>query len=235
MNSTFEEETVAGRLLESVCRLPNTSAPVDEFSSTIGAVGRFWKPGERGHEHTEPMPVSAGLASALISTVNALEDRKRYRFRDTMTLYLWSGVDLDSMSIPFRDCFLGPRFLTLFSAEFSQARLEVNSYIEFSRNWDGSDGLPASQRALDESLNLLSKLERLGVVEPKTMLENDGEIGLYWRTDSCYLEIGVIGDGDWGAYGINRSTKDELMIDYYPTDERLPESLVKFLQGVNLL
>ena len=118
---------------------------------------------------------------------------------------------------------------------FSQARLEVNSYIEFSRGWDGSDGLPPSQVALDESLNLLSKLEWIGVVEPKTMLENDGEIGLYWRTDRCYLEIGVIGDGDWGAYGINRSTKNELMIDHYPTDKKLPESLVKFLQGVNLL
>lgn len=231
MNSTFGEGTVAGRHLESVCRLPNTSAPVDEFSSTIGAVGRFWKLAERDHEYTEPMPVSAGL----ISTDNALESRKLYRFRDMLTPYLWDGVDLDSMSLPFRDCFLGPRFLTFSSAEFSQARLEVNSYIEFSRGWDGSDGLPPSQGALDESLNLLSKLEWLGVVEPKTMLENDGEIGLYWRTESCYLEIGVIGDGDWGTYGINRSTKDELMIDYYPTDQRLPESLVKFLQGVNLL
>ena len=235
MDSTFEEATVVGRHFESVSRLPNTSAPVDEFSSTIAkrAGRRFRKLWEWDRACTEPMPVSWAFISARNPNLNALKSRELRPFR--VSPYLWYGVDWDSLSLRLWNCFLGPNLLTFSSAEFNQARLEVNSYIEFSRNWDGSDGLPASQRALDESLNLLSKLERLGVVEPKTMLENDGEIGLYWRTDSCYLEIGVIGDGDWGAYGINRSTKDELMIDYYPTDERLPESLVKFLQGVNLL
>ena len=120
------------------------------------------------------------------------------------------------------------------TVEFNQARLEVKSYRDLTDDWDGSEGRPPSQRAIDESMGLLSQLERLEVVEPKAMLSNDGEIGLYWRTDRCYLEIGVMGDGNWGAYGIHRSTKRELMIDHHPTDKTLPECLVGFLEDASL-
>ena len=44
------------------------------------------------------------------------------------------------------------------------------------------------------------------------MLSNDGEIGIYWRLDHCYLEIGLMGDGQWNAYGIDDHNR-ELMID----------------------
>ena len=118
--------------------------------------------------------------------------------------------------------------------EFNQARLEVKSYGDLTDDWDGSLGRPPAQRAIDESMDLLSQLERLEAVEPKTMLSNDGEIGIYWRTDRFYLEIGVMGDGNWGAYGIHRSTKQELMIDAHPIDKTLPESLVRFLREASL-
>lgn len=121
------------------------------------------------------------------------------------------------------------------TAGFARARLEVRSYADFPDDWDGSDGIPPSQRAIDESMHLLSQLERLQVVEPKTMLDNDGEIGLYWRTDRCYLEIGVMGDGDWGAYGNHRNLQLELMIDDHSIDKTFPEHFVEFLEKAGLL
>lgn len=66
------------------------------------------------------------------------------------------------------------------------------------------------------------------------MLSNDGEIGLYWRTDRRYLEIGVTGNGNWGAYGSHHNKKSELMIDDHPINE-IPEILVEFLQAARLL
>ena len=117
---------------------------------------------------------------------------------------------------------------------FNDARLAVRSYSDLTNDWDGSDGMPPTQRAIDESMNLLSQLERLNVVEPETMLSNDGEIGLYWRTGPCYLEIGVIGDGDWGAYGTHRDERPELMVGDHPIDSTFPEDFVEFLREAGL-
>ena len=119
--------------------------------------------------------------------------------------------------------------------QFNQARLAVKSYSDLTHDWDGVNGRPPSRRALDEAVNLLSQLERLEVGEPRTMLSNDGEIGLYWRTDRHYLEIGVMGDGYWSAFGIHQDEKPELMIDDHPIDKRIPERLVEFLQHTRAL
>ena len=119
--------------------------------------------------------------------------------------------------------------------QFNQARLAVKSYSDLTHDWDGVNGRPPSRRAIDEAVILLSQLEGLEVVEPKTMLSNDGEIGLYWRTDRHYLEIGVIGNGNWSAYGVDHNEKPELMIDDHPIDDSIPERLVEFLQDTRVL
>lgn len=118
--------------------------------------------------------------------------------------------------------------------EFNQARLAVKSYSDLTADWDGANGIPPSQRAVDDSIDFLSQLERLSVIEPKTMLSNDGEIGLYWRTDRCYLEIGMVGNGNWDAYGIHHNKTPELMIGDHPIDN-IPEFFVEFLQEARLL
>ena len=123
----------------------------------------------------------------------------------------------------------------IFPVKFNQARLAVKSFSDLTHDWDGTNGRPPSRRAIDESVNLLSQLERLEVVEPSTMVSNDGEIGLYWRTDRLYLEIGVMGNGNWSAYGVGHNEKPELMIDDYPIDKRIPELLVEFLQDTRVL
>lgn len=123
----------------------------------------------------------------------------------------------------------------IFPVKFNQARLAVKSYSDLTHDWDGANGRPPSRRAIDESVNLLSQLAGLGVVEPSTMLSNDGEIGLYWRTGHLYLEIGVMGNGNWSAYGVDHNKKPELMIDDYPIDKRIPELLVEFLQATRVL
>lgn len=121
------------------------------------------------------------------------------------------------------------------TAGFNRARLEVQSYSDLTNDWDGSHGIPPSERAIDESMNLLSQLERLKVAESETMLSNDGEIGLYWRTGRCYLEIGVMGDGNWGAYGTHRDERPELMTDDHPIDDTFPEDFVEFVREAGLL
>lgn len=148
---------------------------------------------------------------------------------------VWYQVDWNSLSVRALDCLHGVKFLTISPLDFSQARLAVKSYSYLTDDWDGANGTPPSQRALDESTILLSQLERLEVIEPKTMLSNDGEIGFYWRTDRCYLEIGVMGNGKWGAYGIDNNREPELMIDDHPIDSEIPEFFVEFLQEAKLL
>lgn len=84
-------------------------------------------------------------------------------------------------------------------------------------------------------MNLLSQLESLKVVEPETMLSSDGEVGLYWRSGRCYLEIGVMGDRNWGAYGTHRDERRELMIDDHPIDDAFPEDFGEFVREARLL
>lgn len=232
MNSTFEEGNVAGRHLVSVSRRPNTSVPVDEFSSTIPKESEamfllLGQVGQAGQDYTESIP-NGSVIILDASECHALKLVGKVQ-------HMWYQVDWDSSSFRVWDCLHSIEFLTSPPVEFNQARLAVKSFSDLTDDWDGANGRPPSQRAIDESSILLSQLEQLEVIEPKTMLSNDGEIGLYWRTDRCYLEIGVMGSGNWGAYGIAHGREPELMIDDHPIDKKIPDLFVEFLQEAKLL
>lgn len=235
MTSTLEEANVSGRCLVSVSRPPDNRAPVDEFTSTIPkeAIGMFWHREEIGQDYTESILERPVVILDPGATQQALERRELKPFGKAQPSSL--QVDLDSSSIGAWGCLLDIKlFLTVFPAKFNQARLAIKSYSALTDDWDGAKGLPPSQRAIDESMDFLSQLEQLGVIEPKTMLSNDGEIGFYWRTDLCYLEIGMMGNGNWGAYGIHYNKTPELMIDDHPIDN-IPKIFVEFLQEARLL
>ena len=42
------------------------------------------------------------------------------------------------------------------------------------------------------------------------MVESDGEVALYWKSEDRYLEIGFKGDGSVDYYGEDEESGDEL-------------------------
>ena len=74
-------------------------------------------------------------------------------------------------------------------------KLEALATLE--RDWDGSGALPLSRTTVDKTREILSEIERIGVIgEPdKVVPSPDGSIILAWLTPNGLVEAEIDKDG----------------------------------------
>lgn len=101
---------------------------------------------------------------------------------------------------------------------YSQVLAKITNYTSLSEGWDGDAAVPPR---LDVGADVEQFLNGLGanIVEPKTMLGSDGEVGLYWRSKNAYAEIGF--DRDHGNYFFIRGGQiDSIHLDDISLDNQ---------------
>lgn len=76
---------------------------------------------------------------------------------------------------------------------------QLQSYAELPNGWDGDNGKPASKQAIADALAFLSK-RPTDIPLPYVQLASDGEVGLYWHSDSVFADIGFYGTGEYSYY-----------------------------------
>lgn len=66
----------------------------------------------------------------------------------------------------------------------------LESYKELNPNWDGYDAIKPNPIIIDRAISFLVALKCYNVELPKPMIAGSGEVGLYWRLDKTYIEVG---------------------------------------------
>ena len=77
---------------------------------------------------------------------------------------------------------------------------DVKAYRGLEDNWDGEEGISPARSAIDDALAFIELLP-LRARLPRPMVSGDGEVGFYWKTDDCYVDVGFFGDGMISYYG----------------------------------
>lgn len=79
----------------------------------------------------------------------------------------------------------------------------LESFRKLGPNWNGYDGVPPTEQAIDECMAFARSLRPLAQ-GPVAMVSGQGEVGLFWERDSddASVEIGFRGDGSYGFLAI---------------------------------
>lgn len=99
----------------------------------------------------------------------------------------------------------------------------IKDYINLEEDWDGYGGIPPMKEIVVTATNLVSKLKMEEIKVPKPMLSGSGEIGLYWKNDSMYIEITIDEPQKYSLY-IEEGSSYSGKIDIDIADN-LPEEL----------
>jgi hypothetical protein len=73
--------------------------------------------------------------------------------------------------------------------DFKKLEGELYSYLELDENWDGYGGTIPDKELINSCQEIIEKLKKLGLNAPKPMLTGSGEVGLYWKDDTTYIEL----------------------------------------------
>ncbi len=76
---------------------------------------------------------------------------------------------------------------------------ELLAYLDLPEGWNGYEGEPASFDAVIDAIDFL-KMRPDDIPLPYPQIAPDGEVGLYWRVDEVYAEVGFYGDGECSYY-----------------------------------
>ena len=76
---------------------------------------------------------------------------------------------------------------------------ELLAYLDLPEGWNGYEGEPASFDAVIDAIDFLT-MRPDDIPLPYPQIAPDGEVGLYWRVDEVYAEVGFYGDGGCSYY-----------------------------------
>jgi hypothetical protein len=82
------------------------------------------------------------------------------------------------------------------NVNFKRLYSHLISYLSLEPGWDGYDGEPASTQSMVDAFWFLKSLPSR-FEAPIPMLAGDGEISLFWESDTHYLEASFPGDGSY--------------------------------------
>ena len=67
----------------------------------------------------------------------------------------------------------------------------LKSYVELEEDWDGYGGIVPDGKIIVTAIELLEQMKDAKLQAPKSMLSGSGEVGLYWKNNSMYIEISI--------------------------------------------
>lgn len=107
---------------------------------------------------------------------------------------------------------------------------KLTSYLELDDGWDGYSGERPSEVAVTDAIQFIQKL-RTGLKSAIPMVSSDGEVGLFWKDQENYIDIGFYGDGLYSLYA-KLSNGDELLLDDVDINEEINDQLSDALRAL---
>jgi hypothetical protein len=102
------------------------------------------------------------------------------------------------------------------------------SYLFYEEDWDGYGGVVPSEKAVEDAVDFIRKLPKQ-VALPRSGLAGDGEVGLFWKSEFLFIDVGFLGDHTYSFYARNAEGK-EYYGDDIQLDEELPEGLINAIE-----
>jgi hypothetical protein len=103
---------------------------------------------------------------------------------------------------------------------------ELREYMWLEEGWGGINSIAPSQIAIENALSFIHRFPDT-LTQPTPMIAADGEVGLYWRHQSAYVEVEFAGDGMMFGYGCdfhgNEAFIDDLSVDSHEEMEKAIE------------
>ncbi len=107
----------------------------------------------------------------------------------------------------------------------------IEQYKSLEEDWDGYGAAAPTREIIDAAIELVRKLKIKNFKAPKPMLSGSGELGLYWKNNSVYIEISIDEPRNYSLYieeGTSYNGKADISIS-----DRLPEELRVALDKFN--
>ncbi|OAD22246.1 exported protein [Candidatus Thiomargarita nelsonii] len=101
---------------------------------------------------------------------------------------------------------------------------KLRSYLFYEKDWDGYGGVVPSEKAVEDAVDFIRKLPEK-VVLPRPGLAGDGEVGLFWKLEVLFIDVGFLGDHTYSFYARDAEGK-EYYGDDIPLNEDLPVGLI---------
>jgi hypothetical protein len=70
---------------------------------------------------------------------------------------------------------------------------KLRSYLFYEEDWDGYGGVVPSEKAVEDAVDFIRQLPEQ-VVLPRSGLAGDGEVGLFWKSEFLFIDVGFLGD-----------------------------------------
>lgn len=110
-------------------------------------------------------------------------------------------------------------------------RTRLNEYRNLSDGWDGGDGIAPSSDSLSDLEALFDLVVNGGYPIPDPSISSEGEVGLYWRKNSIYINLEFDEGGLYSFYGQNAKGAVKFL-DNLPLSAGLASDVIAF---INLL
>lgn len=96
---------------------------------------------------------------------------------------------------------------------------ELRGYLRLEERWGGVESVAPPELAVENTISFLSRFPD-DLTQPTPMVAADGEVGLYWRHQSAYVELEFAGDGMMFGYARDLNGK-ETFFDDVPLDSAI--------------
>ncbi|MBW2095697.1 MAG: hypothetical protein JRI80_12495 [Deltaproteobacteria bacterium] len=102
---------------------------------------------------------------------------------------------------------------------------ELRGYLRLEAGWGGVNSVAVPELAVENAISFLNRFPD-NLTQPTPMIAADGEVGLYWRYQSAYVELEFAGDGLMFGYcrdlNGNEEFIDDLLVDSF---EQMEEAI----------
>lgn len=105
---------------------------------------------------------------------------------------------------------------------------DLLDYVTLEEGWDGYEASPPSFAAIAEAFSFLSLLFKVGAKAPIATISSAGEVGVYWRADDIYCEVGFVGDGIMSYFA--EDEQGPILDDVAYSEGTVPTPLFDFLK-----
>jgi hypothetical protein len=114
------------------------------------------------------------------------------------------------------------------SKKVSAFRARLDEYADLVSGWDGDEGVAPSGEALRNMRALFDYIVTGGYPIPDPAISSEGEVGLYWRQNSIYINLEVGESGEYSFYGQDAKGGVKF-IDELPISAGLSSEVVSFI------
>ncbi len=237
LNAPYAVDAInAGKLLDSSTDgIISFVSEQDDNESALTSVGES----ASTHILQGALQISSGrlnypvfLADTIVEQQNEIDDPYRtYESNNHHFVQVWSGRHNTLQGLET----LTPNISILsgkdaqHSVNHKKVEAEIISYLNLKEGWDGYAATPPDPVTITEAIKFLNLLD-LKLLPPIPQLSSNGCVGLYWETDTLFIDIEFGGNGEYSFYAKSVEDGELLMDDIDVHSIGVHPELVRWLQ-----